>query len=159
MPISAMGAPQWGQGKNSSTAGLSSSAAASPSHSAFAGSKEGGTSLPQLGQGRDVDVEDAEVVVLEAAGLTLALGTRQAVQAFGLEDAVHGVAGQVGQDVGDHEGEVVEGDAGGLAPRAPTMARSSSLAFQGSLGGRAERSRQASGPRLRQMRMVSGETP
>jgi hypothetical protein len=42
---------------------------------------------------------------------------------------------------------------------AQTIARSSSLAFQRSLCGRAERSWQASGPRLRHLRIVSVETP
>ena len=60
-------------------------------------------------------MQEAEVVVLEAAGLALGLlGGRQAVQPLGLEDAGDGVAVQVGQDVGDHEGEVIEGEAGGL---------------------------------------------
>jgi hypothetical protein len=40
-----------------------------------------------------------------------------------------------------------------------TTARSSSLAFQGSLWGWAERSRQSSGPRLRHLRTVSVLTP
>ena len=43
--------------------------------------------------------------------------------------------------------------------KAQTMARSSSLAFQGSLCGRAERSWQSAGPRLRHLRMVSVDTP
>src|SRR3954447_13763637 len=42
---------------------------------------------------------------------------------------------------------------------AQTMARSSSLAFHGSVWGRAERSWQSAGPRLRHLRMVSVETP
>jgi hypothetical protein len=42
---------------------------------------------------------------------------------------------------------------------AQTTARSSSLAFQGSLRGRLERSRQSSGPRLRHLRTVSVLTP
>jgi hypothetical protein len=57
----------------------------------------------------------------------------QAAQTFGLEDAVNSVAVQVRQDVGDHKGEVIQGKAGGLDRRAQTMARSSSVAFQGSL--------------------------
>src|SRR5258707_14769114 len=51
MPIAGSGAPQWGQGKVASGAGAASLAPASPSHSASAGSKEGGTSPPQVGQG------------------------------------------------------------------------------------------------------------
>src|SRR3954465_4543700 len=43
--------------------------------------------------------------------------------------------------------------------RAQTTARSSSLAFQGSLRGRLERSRQSSAPRLRHLRTVSVLTP
>jgi len=46
------GAPQCGQGKVSSGAEASSSALDSLSHSALEGSKEGGTSFPQVGQGR-----------------------------------------------------------------------------------------------------------
>ena len=88
----------------------------------------------------------------------LGLRRRQAAQALGLEDAVDGVAVEVRQEVGDHEGEVVERKAGGRR-RAQTMARSSSLAFQGSLCGRLERSWQSAGPRLRHLRMVSVLTP
>src|SRR3954469_23714099 len=43
--------------------------------------------------------------------------------------------------------------------RAHTMARSSSVAFQGSFLGRLERSWQSAAPRLRHLRMVSVETP
>src|SRR5215210_443119 len=43
--------------------------------------------------------------------------------------------------------------------RAQTIARSSSVAFQGSLCGRLEWSRQSWAPRLRHLRMVSGLTP
>ena len=43
--------------------------------------------------------------------------------------------------------------------RAQTTARSSSVAFQGSRCGLAERSRQSPGPRLRHLRMVSVLTP
>jgi hypothetical protein len=42
---------------------------------------------------------------------------------------------------------------------AQTTARSSSLAFQGSLRGRLERSRQSVAPRLRHLRTVSVLTP
>jgi hypothetical protein len=114
----------------------------------------------QLGQVLDVDVEEAEVVLLERAALPPTLvSRRQAVQALGLENAVDGIAVEVRQEVRDHEGEVIEGKARGLARRAQTMARSSSVAFQGSLCGRAERSWQSAGPRLRHLRMVSVLTP
>ena len=43
--------------------------------------------------------------------------------------------------------------------KAQTTARSSSVAFQGSLCGRLERSRQSVAPRLRHLRMVSVLTP
>src|SRR5688572_8485820 len=57
MPISGIGAPQCGQGKVSSVTVLSSSAPdsaepSSASHSSRVVLKEGGTSLPQFGQGR-----------------------------------------------------------------------------------------------------------
>ena len=42
--------------------------------------------------------------------------------------------------------------------KAQTMARSSSLALQGSLGGRDERSWQSAGPRLRHLRIVAVDT-
>ena len=51
----------------------------------------------------------------------------------------YGVPVQMWQEVADDEGQRVEGEAGGAAER-DTMARSSSLASQGSLCGRAERS-------------------
>ncbi len=54
MPISGIGAPQWGQGKVSSGAPPASSAAISAGHASSSAprSTEGGTSRPQWGQGR-----------------------------------------------------------------------------------------------------------
>ena len=73
----------------------------------------------QLGQVLDVDVHEAEIVVLERAALALALlRRRQAAQAFGLEDAVDGIAVEMRQEVRDDEGQIVEGKAGGLAQSA-----------------------------------------
>jgi hypothetical protein len=58
------------------------------------------------------------------------------------------------QEVRDHEGEVIERKAGS-PPQAQTIARSSSVAFQGSLCGRLLWSWQSLAPRLRHLRMVS----
>ena len=72
--------------------------------------------VAQLGQVLDVHVHEAEIVVLERAALALALlRRRQAAQALGLEDAVDGIAVEMRQEVGDHEGEVIERKAGGPA--------------------------------------------
>jgi len=80
---------------------------------------EGSIPVAQLGQVLHVDVDEANLVVPESslwlAGL---LGGRQAVQAFGLEDAVDGVPVEVRQEVAHHEGEVVEREACGAAQRA-----------------------------------------
>jgi len=71
---------------------------------------------PQLRQVLHVHVDEAELVLLELArGLLGGGGPRQAPQARGLEDAVDVVAAEVGQEVGDDEGEVVEREAGGAA--------------------------------------------
>jgi hypothetical protein len=75
----------------------------------------------QLGQALDVDVHEAEVVVLEGALAPLGLvrgGRPPPVQAFGPQDAPDAVAVEVRQEVGDHEGEVVEGEVGRPAQRA-----------------------------------------
>ena len=78
-------------------------------------------------------MNEGEVVVLERAALPLALVSRwQAVQPFGLEDAVDGIAVQVRQEVRHHKGEVIEGKASGLpqgADNGPLLV----VAFQGSL--------------------------
>src|SRR4051794_20938559 len=104
-------------------------------------------------------MHEADLVVLEGAvRLTRAVSRRQPVEAFGLEDAVDGIPVQMRQEwvrmkVRSSSGKPV------ARRKAQTMARSSSLAFQGSLCGRAERSWQSAGPRLRHLRMVSVETP
>src|SRR3954468_2723507 len=72
-----------------------------------------------LGQVLHVDVDEADLVGLEAAvRLSRALGGRQAVEALGLEDAVDRVPVQMRQEVREDEGEVIEGKAGGAAERA-----------------------------------------
>jgi hypothetical protein len=53
--------------------------------------------IPQRGQVLHVHVHEADLVRLEGAvWLTCALGQRQAVQPFGLEDAVDSIPVQVG---------------------------------------------------------------
>src|SRR5918997_1452396 len=70
----------------------------------------------QLGQVLDVDVDEAEIILLERADLTPALLRRwQPPEAFSLEDAVDGIAVEMRQEVRDDEGEVIEREAGGLA--------------------------------------------
>ena len=75
----------------------------------------------QLGQVLDVDVHKAEVIVLEGA---LAFGGLcrwrfgPAVEAFGPEDAPDAVAVEMRQEVGDDEGQVVEGKVGDPTERA-----------------------------------------
>ena len=72
----------------------------------------------QLGQVLDVDMDEAEVLVLE---LTLApfgpvRGRRSPpAQPLGAEDAPDTVTVEVRQEMADHEGEVVEGEVGRLA--------------------------------------------
>ena len=73
----------------------------------------------QLGQVLHVQVDEAELVLLELGrGLLGRGGGRPAAQARGLEDAVDVVPVEVRQEVADHEGEVVEREAGGAAQRA-----------------------------------------
>ena len=73
----------------------------------------------QLGQVLHVDVDEADLVVLEAAvWLAGLLGRRQPVEALGFEDTVDSVPVQVWQEVADDEGQRVEGKAGGAAERA-----------------------------------------
>ena len=70
----------------------------------------------QLGQVLHVQVHEAERVLLELRGGPLGRGGRRtAAQARGLEDAVDVVAVEVRQEVGDHEGELVEREAGRAA--------------------------------------------
>jgi hypothetical protein len=64
----------------------------------------------------------------------------------------------VRQEVGDHEGEVVEREAGGAAQLADHGALLLA-AFQGSLRGRLEAVPAVLGPRLRHLRTVSVLTP
>jgi hypothetical protein len=67
----------------------------------------------QLGQVLPVQVHEAEVVGFERAiGLARAARRRQAAQALGFQDAVDRVAVQMRQKVSDHEGEVIEREAG-----------------------------------------------
>ena len=67
----------------------------------------------------DVDVNEAEIVILESAALPFALlRRRQAAQAFRPEDAINGIAIEMRQEVRDDEGQIVEGKAGGLAQSA-----------------------------------------
>ena len=70
----------------------------------------------QLGQVLDVDVDEAEIVVLERAALALALlRRRQTAQAFGFEDAVDRIAVEMRQEVRDDEGQIIERKAGRAA--------------------------------------------
>src|SRR5215210_3325484 len=65
----------------------------------------------QLGQVLDVDMDEAEVVVLELALATFGpvRGRRwPPAQSFGPQDAPDAVAVEVRQEMADHEGEVVE---------------------------------------------------
>ena len=113
----------------------------------------------QLGQVLHVHVDEAEIVVLEGAAPALALlRRRQAAQPFGLEDAIDASRLRCGRKcvttkVRSSSGKPV------ARRRAQTIARSSSVAFQGSLCGRLEWSWQSSAPRLRHLRMVSVLTP
>ena len=69
---------------------------------------------PQLGQVLDVDVDEAELVFLELARCLRRRGRcRPAAQTRRFEDAIDVVAVEMGQEVADHEGEVVEREAGG----------------------------------------------
>src|SRR5215212_6693734 len=72
----------------------------------------------QLRQVLDVDVDEAEAVVLELAVAPfrpLRRRRRPPAQALGAEDAPDAVAVEVRQEVVDHKGEVVEGEVGGPA--------------------------------------------
>jgi hypothetical protein len=70
----------------------------------------------QLRQVLDVDVDEAEVVVPELALAALRpVGRRRwpSAQPLGAQDAPDAVAVEVWEEVGDDEGEVVEGEVGG----------------------------------------------
>src|SRR3954466_9945205 len=75
----------------------------------------------QLGQVLDVDMNKAEVIVLEAA---LAFGGLRAwwlgatIEAFGLEDAPDAVAVEMRQEMGNDKRQVIEGEVGDPAQRA-----------------------------------------
>ena len=95
-----------------------------PARAAVDGHRQGAlrrdaVAVAQLGQVLHVQVHKADLVLLEGAvPCAGAISGRQAVQAFGPEDAVNRVAVQVGQEGGDHKGEVVERKARGAAERA-----------------------------------------
>jgi hypothetical protein len=75
-------------------------------------------SRSQLRQMFDVEVHEAEIILLEGASLPFSLLRRwQPPQAFGLEDAIDGIAVEMRQEMRDHEGEVIERKAGGAAQR------------------------------------------
>ena len=109
----------------------------------------------QFEQVLDVGVDEAKVIVAEGA---LALcrfvrgGLGPAVQPFGLEGTPDAVTVEVRRCVTTN----VRSSSGKLVTRrrVQTMARSSSVAFQGSQWRRAERSRQPATPRLRHLRTV-----
>ena len=74
--------------------------------------------IAELGQVLHVDMDEADLVVCkDAVRLAALVRWRQAVEALRLEDAVDRVPVQVRQEVGDDEGEVVEGEAGGRGAR------------------------------------------
>ena len=65
--------------------------------------------IPQLGQVLHVHVHEAEPVLLEGSiGLARAAMGGKAVEALSFEDAVDGIPVQVGQEVGDHKGEIIQ---------------------------------------------------
>src|SRR5215218_6071884 len=67
----------------------------------------------QLGQVLHVQMHKAEIIGLERTiRLPRSAWPRQAAQALGFEDTVDCVPVQVGQEVADDEGEVVEREAG-----------------------------------------------
>jgi hypothetical protein len=69
-----------------------------------------------FGQVLHVHVDEAELVLPELARARSGVaGARPAAQARRPEDAVDVVPVEVRQEVGDHEGEVVEREAGGAA--------------------------------------------
>src|SRR5215217_3947863 len=67
----------------------------------------------QLGQVLHVQMHKAEIIGLERTiRLTRPAWPRQAAQALGFQDAVDRVAVEVGQEVGDYKGEVIQRKAG-----------------------------------------------
>jgi hypothetical protein len=107
----------------------------------------------------DVHVHEAKVIILERAAPALSLlRRRQTAEPLSLEDAVDRIPVEMRQEVRDHEGEIIERKAGGLAQgtdNRPLLV----VAFQGSLCGRLLWSWQSWAPRLRHLRMVSVLTP
>src|SRR5215207_8885307 len=101
----------------------------------------------------------AEIIGLERTiRLPRSAWPRQAAQALGFQDAVDRWRLRWGRKwvttkVRSSKGKPV------ARRSAQTMARSSSVAFQGSLCGRLEWSWQSAAPRLRHLRMVSVDTP
>ena len=104
-------------------------------------------------------MDEAKIIVFERADLAFALlRRRQTAQTLSLEDAVDRIPVEIGRKcvtmkVRSSSGKPV------AWRRAQTMARSSSVAFQGSLCGRLLWSWQSLGPRLRHLRMDSVLTP
>ena len=66
----------------------------------------------QLGQVLHVQVDEAEIIGLERAVRARPAWSWQAAQALGFQDAVDRVAVEMRQEVGDHEGQVIQGKAG-----------------------------------------------
>src|SRR5918912_814322 len=98
-----------------------------------------GVGSPELGQGRHVHVHEAEIVRLEAAMRSAgAISWREAAQALGFQDAVDCITVEMGQEVGDHKGEVIQGKARGT----PQGADNGAL-FLGGFPGQLVRSRGA----------------
>jgi hypothetical protein len=85
-----------------------------PARAAVDGHRQGAlrrdaVAVAQLGQVLHVQVHKADLVLLEGAvPCAGAISGRQAVKAFGPEDAVNRVAVQVGQEGGDHRGRRAE---------------------------------------------------
>ena len=86
----------------------------------------------------DVNVHEARVIVSERAlplGKAFGAGLWPSIQALGLEDAPNAVAVELRQEVGDGEGEVIEGKLVARR-RLQAMARSSLLALHGEVAPR-----------------------
>ncbi len=113
----------------------------------------------QLGQVLHVHVHEAKIVVFEGpVRLARPACGRQAAQALGLQDAVDRVAVEVGQKVGDHEGEVIQREAGCT----PQSADDGPLLLGGLPGELMRPARvvlAVGGPALRHLRIVSVDTP
>ena len=93
----------------------------------------------QLGEMLDVDMDEAEVIVLEGA-LAFSRLCRcrlgAAVQPLGLEDAPDAVAIEMRQEMADDKGQVIEGEVG-----EPTQCANNGALLPGGLPGRLVRSR------------------